>query len=157
MKGIVFTFALIGILIMGTNRHSDLADLRLVTVQYQSLQEALTSGYNLAPGPNQCLSNSSFGALGYRFINNSLLDGKVDYLQPEALVYVPAPNGTLRLGAVEYIVPTTAWNANAGWPQINGHQFHLNPSLGAYVLHMWVWETNPSGMFEDWNPKVSCA
>ena len=28
--------------------------------------------------------------------------------------------------------------------------------LGVYILHAWIWKNNPAGMFEDWNPKVSC-
>jgi hypothetical protein len=26
-----------------------------------------------------------------------------------------------------------------------------------YSLHAWIWKNNPSGMFKDWNPKVTCA
>jgi hypothetical protein len=25
-----------------------------------------------------------------------------------------------------------------------------------YELHAWVWKHNPSGMFNDWNPLVTC-
>ena len=25
-----------------------------------------------------------------------------------------------------------------------------------YELHLWLWKSNPSGLFEDWNPRVSC-
>jgi hypothetical protein len=32
----------------------------------------------------------------------------------------------------------------------------LNPALGWYILHAWVWKNNPAGMFEDWNPTVTC-
>ena len=35
-------------------------------------------------------------------------------------------------------------------------QFQLNPSLGVYILHIWVWTDNPSGIFEAWNPNVAC-
>jgi hypothetical protein len=158
MKGIMFVFGLIGILMMGTNRHSDLAQLRLATVEFQRLEAAQAAGYSLMPGLNQCFQNSGFGGLGYRFISTSLIDANVDLMQPEVMVYVRGPNGALQLAAVEYIVPVAAWNAtHTGWPQLMGHQFHLNPSLEAYVLNIWVWENNPSGMFEDWNPKVSCA
>lgn len=157
MKGIMFMFGLIGILMMGKNGQNDLAQLRLVTAQFQRLEAAQAAGYNLVPGSNQCLNSAGFGGLGYRYINTSLIDAEVDFLQPEGMVYVLGPNGALQLGAVEYIVPVAAWNAiHTGWPQLMGHQFHLNPSLDAYVLHIWVWENNPSGMFEDWNPKVSC-
>src|SRR5690606_17142716 len=34
---------------------------------------------------------------------------------------------------------------------------HLNEPLGVYVLHAWVFKDNPAGIFEDWNPDVSCA
>jgi hypothetical protein len=32
----------------------------------------------------------------------------------------------------------------------------LNPVLGWYILHAWIWQHNPAGMFEDWNPTVTC-
>ena len=32
----------------------------------------------------------------------------------------------------------------------------LNPALGRYILHAWIWKPNPAGMFENWNPDVSC-
>jgi hypothetical protein len=158
MKGILFMIGVFGIMMMGTNNQKDLSQLRLVTAQFQRLEAAQAAGYGLVSGPNQCLKNSGLGGLGYRYINTSLIDAKVDFLKPEVLVYVPASNGALQLGAVEYIVPVAAWNAtHTGWPQLMGHQFHLNSNLEVYVLHIWVWENNPSGMFEDWNPKVSCA
>jgi len=28
--------------------------------------------------------------------------------------------------------------------------------LGVYELHAWIWKNNPSGVFYEWNPKVSC-
>ena len=33
----------------------------------------------------------------------------------------------------------------------------LNPALGWYVAHAWVWMDNPSGVFADWNPDVDCS
>lgn len=158
MKGFFFMLGLIGILMMGANGQNELNQLRFVTARFQSLETAQVAGYGLGPGVNQCFSNSDLGGLGYRFINTGLIDANVDLLQPEVMVYIPGPNGMLQLGAVEYIVPVSAWNAmHTGWPQLMGHQFHLNPSLDAYVLHIWIWENNPSGMFEYWNPMVSCA
>ena len=155
MKGIIFMFGLIGILMMGKNSQSDQSQLLLVTARFQSTAAAQAAGYELGPG--LCVADLTFGGLGYRYVNASLVDAQVDFLQPEAMVYITGSNGTLQLGAVEYIVPVPAWNAsNTRWPQIMGHQFHLNPSLNAYVLHIWVWANNSAGMFEDWNPKVSC-
>jgi hypothetical protein len=25
-----------------------------------------------------------------------------------------------------------------------------------YELHAWIWKGNPRGVFDDWNPTVSC-
>ena len=158
MKGFFFMLGLMGILMMGANKQNELAQLRLEATRFQSLETAQAAGYGPVFGVDQCFSHSGLGGLGYRYINANLIDTKVDILQPEVLIYIPGPNGTLRLGAVEYVVPVSTWNAtNTGWPQIMGHQFHLNSSQNVYVLHIWVWENNPSGMFEYWNPMVSCA
>ncbi len=137
----------------------DLAELRRATAQYQRPDAAQSAGYDLVPGLDHCFNNPGIGAMGYHYINVSLLDTTVDFLQPEAMVYVPGPNGGLQLGAVEYIVPAAAWYAEGHdhLPMLLGHHFHLNPSLGVYILHIWTWKNNPAGMFEDWNPKVSCS
>ena len=158
MKGILFMLGVIGIMMMSNSNQKDLAQLRSVTAQFQSLEAARADGYSLLIGHNQCFQNSGFGGLGYRYIDITLLDEQVDIKQPEAMVYAPGPQGGLQLVAVEYIVPVDAWHAkHTGWPQLMGHQFHLNSSLDAYVLNIWAWESNPLGLFEDWNPKVSCA
>ena len=34
-----------------------------------------------------------------------------------------------------------------------GNRYGLDPF---YELHVWLWRPNPSGMFKDWNPSVSC-
>jgi hypothetical protein len=31
-----------------------------------------------------------------------------------------------------------------------------NHTFDVWALHVWVWKHNPSGMFADWNPQVSC-
>ena len=158
MKGILFMFGVIGIMMMNTNGQKDLAQLRFATAQFQSLEAARVTGYGPLIGHNQCFQNSGFGGLGYRYIDIALLDANVDIQEPEALVYAPGPQGGLQLVAVEYIVPVADWHAkHTGWPQLMGHQFHLNSSLNAYVLNVWAWEGNPSGMFEDWNSNVSCS
>ena len=54
-------------------------------------------------------------------------------------------------------MPAADWDAagNTHPPSVLGHHFHLNQELGVYVLHAWIWQNNPAGMFEDWNPRVS--
>ena len=34
-----------------------------------------------------------------------------------------------------------------------GNRYDLPPF---YELHAWIWRPNPSGIFKDWNPKVTC-
>jgi hypothetical protein len=137
---------------------ADVAKLRAVTAQFHRTESAQAAGYDLVTGLDNCFENPGVGGMGYHYINTGILDLTVDELQPEAMVYIPSPNEGLQLGAVEYIVPAEAWDAagNTEPPTALGQSFHLNSTLGMYVLHAWIWKNNPSGMFEDWNPNVSC-
>jgi hypothetical protein len=53
-------------------------------------------------------------------------------------------------------VPFGAW-AGSEPPELFGQHFHRNEAFGIWALHVWVWRNNPSGLFADWNPRVSCA
>jgi hypothetical protein len=92
--------------------------------------------------------------MGYHYVNTNLLDDKVDVANPEALLYEPGPNGQLNLVAVEYVIPKAAWT-QADPPTLFGKSFKLN-AFNLWALHVWVWENNPSGLYADWNPRVSC-
>jgi hypothetical protein len=79
------------------------------------------------------------------------------------LVYEPGRDGSMRLVALEYVVFKDAWDATHNHPpKLFGQRFHETPvgnryDLPAfYALHAWVWQDNPDGMFEDWNPLVEC-
>ena len=79
-------------------------------------------------------------------------------------MYEVEPNGQLRLGAVEYVVFQSTWDAaHSAPPTLFGQKFMLNPAdnrfgLPAfYSLHAWIWKHNPKGTFEMWNPQVKCA
>jgi hypothetical protein len=136
---------------------ADLAGVRAATAAFHRPEAAQAAGWDLVPGLDHCFNNPGGGAMGYHYINVGILDLTLDPLQPEAMVYAPGPQGQLQLGAVEYIVPAAAWDAeNAALPEVLGQQLHLNEALGVYVLHAWIWQHNPSGMHADWNPRVSC-
>jgi hypothetical protein len=135
---------------------SDLGAVRAATAQFHRAEVALAAGY-LQPGLDECVELPGVGGMGYHFVNPGLLfDADLDPLYPEALVYAPGPQGQMRLVAVEYIVPAPFWDANQGLPSVLGQDLLYNPHLDAYALHVWVWKHNPAGMFEDWNPTVSC-
>jgi hypothetical protein len=135
---------------------ADLAAVRAATAQFHRSEVAEAAGYvNVNVG--ECVAHPVLGGMGYHFVNFDLVDFELDPLKPEAMVYAPSPSGNMKLAAVEYLVPAAPWDANFDYPpSVLGHDLHLNPALGLYALHVWVWQNNPAGMFEDWNPTVSC-
>ncbi|MCI0394872.1 MAG: hypothetical protein L0332_36420 [Chloroflexi bacterium] len=153
---IALLIAVVGI--VSATGQSELAQVRAATAQFHQTEAAEAAGYGLVDGLDHCFDNPGVGGMGYHYINTNILDLTVDTQQPEAMVYAPGPNGQLQLAAVEYIVPAADWDAagNSNPPAALGESFHLNEALGVYVLHAWIWRPNSAGMFEDWNPDVSC-
>jgi hypothetical protein len=143
---------------VSANDGSDLAQVRAATALFHRTEVAQAEGWDLIPGLDHCFDNQPTGAMGFHYINGGKIDATVEVLQPEAMVYAPGPNGQLMLGAVEYIVDAPSWDAaNPGvLPNVLGQDYHAHPVLPIYVLHAWIWKNNPSGMFQDWNPNVTC-
>jgi hypothetical protein len=127
--------------------------VKRLTQPYQNLSAAVSAGYSASLTP--CMEKPPLGGMGYHYGNPALIDGVVQPLKPEILVYEPLPNGTLQLVAVEYVVPFSAWT-KPNPPAIAGVRFHENELFQLWVLHAWVWKRNPSGILSDWNPTVSC-
>jgi hypothetical protein len=143
---------------------ADLSKVRAATAKFQRVEVAEQAGHQLGwkdPFPiTGCIAHPTAGAMGYHwFDHDAIEDIALDPLRPEGLVYEPLPNGKLHLVAVEWIVPAAAWHAagNDDPPTVLGQELGiLNPLLGWYILHAWVWKPNPAGMFENWNPDVVC-
>jgi hypothetical protein len=141
----------------------DLAEVRRMTAHFHRVEAAVEAGYRLGYNGlvTGCVAHPTNGAMGYHYFNARLFDDpSIDPLQPEGLVYAPGPDGQLQLAAVEWVVPKTRWEAagNTAPPSVMGMDMHvLNPVLGWYIHHAWVWNHNPAGMFQDWNPTVSCS
>jgi hypothetical protein len=155
--GLIAFLAAATVFIVHAVSKDDIARVRDATARFHRTPSARAGGYELILGLDYCFQNYGVGGMGYHFININLLDPTVDLLHPEALVYAPDANGSIQLGAVEYMVPVVAWDAeHIEPPQVLGQSFHLNERLGMYVLHAWIWKNNPSGIFEDWNPDVYC-
>jgi|SRR5687768_5139490 len=134
---------------------SELEALKTATAKYQSVDAAMAAGYKPFM---DCFDNPGVGGMGYHYVNGDLMDLKVEALAPEAMVYVRDAAGKMQLVGVEYIVPAKEWDAaHNEMPSLYGRMFHLNEKLGVHVLHAWVWEDNPSGVFEDWNPRISAC
>lgn len=132
--------------------NQQLAELRAATARFHRLDVAVAAGYGqITP----CVAHPTLGAQGFHYGKGALIDGTASLLEPELLTYEPRPNG-LRLVGVEYIIPFAFLPSDATPPTLLGQTFHANTDLGLWALHVWVWQQNPSGMFADWNPKVSC-
>jgi hypothetical protein len=130
-----------------------LAALRRVTAPFHRFSAAVDAGWSHQLTP--CFSSSE-GGMGFHYANTSLIDAAVDAAQPEALLYEPQRDGSLRFVGVEYIVPRTAWSG-AEPPVLYGQTFPYIEAFDVYGLHVWVGRHNPDGVFAAWNPRVSCA
>jgi hypothetical protein len=129
---------------------ADAARIKAATAKYHSIDAAEADDYTLL---DVCFDDAS-GGMGYHYVKG--IDGTLDPLAPEALVYEVKGNST-RLVAVEYIVPD-AVSPTQPTTQILGQSLHHHPVLPLWVLHAWIWEPNPDGMFADFNPNVAqCA
>ena len=93
-----------------------------------------------------------------------------DFRKPSILIYEPQSDGSLKLVAVENLVFRWAW-AQAGHrepPSFHGVKYEMmadNPRTKVdeahmfephYDRHVWLYRDNPSGVFAQFNPSVSC-
>jgi hypothetical protein len=130
-----------------------LADnVRTANDRFKDVSVATSEGY--APIP--CASGIEGGAMGVHYVNGGYLkDDAIDIARPEAVMYEPMADGSMKLIAVEYIT-------SKGPAELQGHLFSFNGApnrygLGPfYELHVWAWKNNPKGAFADNNPDVSC-
>jgi hypothetical protein len=154
--------AIAGSAVAVASGQGSIASVRAATEKFHSVEAAVAAGY----GPFYLCTdeNSGLGAMGQHYVNGALVgDPAVDPLTPEAVIYEPKPDGTYRLVGVEYVTFQAAWDeTHSAPPSLFGRTFKL---VGAgnryglpafYQLHLWLWRPNPSGLFNDWNPKVSC-
>jgi len=157
---------------------AELEQLREATDKYHSVSKALKDGY---VAPERCVSIPS-GGMGYHYVNRADVNRALvdpsdpeaytagvggDPLKPEAMLY-EAKNGKLTLVGVEWIVRDEDQVITPGeaQPQLVfggiDEPFHgpMAPHESwmpiHFDLHAWIWKHNPSGLFADWNPTVSC-
>ena len=144
-----------------------LADAAAATARFHSVQQAKSAGYGeLRDAANIACIDNPAGGMGIHYVNGGLVgDPNEDPNKPELVVYEPMPNGQLQLVALEYVVLKASWEGagHTDPPSLFGQSFTLIPAGNRYglpdfyELHVWLWKTNPNGLFEDWNPNVTCA
>jgi len=158
-----------------------IAALRQFTAGFHDLDSATSAGYGLLKAPpatavDGCISDPAAGGMGYHYTRgDNLGDNSIDLLDPEFLVYAPKNGPRIdgvartRLAAVEYFLPFTPT-----WPGPSDPTFKRAPTLhdfsstsdlpdlaftptarfGGWMFHIWLWENNPAGMFENFNASV---
>ncbi len=132
----------------------DLAEVRSLSASLRSVEAAAAAGYDVLV--TACRDNPPLGGMGYHYANIGRIEGAApNALEPEILVFAPERNGKLGLAAVEYLVPYPLWGEETP-PTLFGETFRANDNDGVWQLHVWLWRHNPAGLFEDWNPDVSC-
>ncbi len=94
-----------------------------------------------------------------------------DFLTPAILIYEPQANGSFELVAVENLAFADAWKAagKSEPPSFHGVAYNYmtdDPTTTAddahqfaphFDRHVWIYRENPSGVFAQFNPRVSCA
>jgi len=132
----------------------DSARLRAATAAFKSLDAAVAAGY---PGESPgCLAHPTLGGMGYHHTNEKLLDDTIQVERPEILVYGRGKNGEYVLNGVEYMVPYSAHPRELPAPTVMGVKLKAFDRGKFWYRHVWIWLENPKGLFEDWNPRVTC-
>jgi hypothetical protein len=120
-------------------RQDQFAALRQATARYHDLGVTERSGRT---DLQLCVDH-----MGQHYADQrAFSDGILDPLDPEAMVYADDGRGHLRLVAVEWVSTTPG--------TVMGKALHLNPALGVFVLHAWIWSPNPDGILADMNPRI---
>lgn len=134
---------------------SGLAEVRAATAKYHNVETAIAAGY--AP-TDVCVPG-----MGYHYINHEQFGG-MDPTKPDALIYAANKKGQLRLVAVEWFQDDEDGDltTDADRPSMFGRGFdgpmpgHEPGMKVHYDLHAWVWQGNPNGVLEPFNPKIEC-
>ncbi|MBN1246734.1 MAG: hypothetical protein JXC32_03710 [Anaerolineae bacterium] len=143
---------------------SDIAGIRRATAKYHRLEVAEADGFvplTFPDPPTACISHEDEGAMGVHYIRVDRFDGDIVLTEPEVLLYDIGPDGKAKLLGVEYVVPEPAFD-EANPQTVLGQELIRKTSVGPhpadpyYERHVWIWHRNPSGMFADWNPRVTC-
>lgn len=137
-----------------TELQRQLTELYGVTTQFLAFDRAEAAGFSrLTP----CDTDPQLGGQGYHYARTDRIDGSVSLLEPEILMYEPRPDGSMRLVGVEYIIPYAVRPRTAEPPMLLGQRFHQIDRYEVWALHVWLYQFNPSGLFANWNPLVTCA
>ncbi len=102
------------------------------------------------------------GGMGVHFLNLGAIGPTLDPAKPQVLIYEP-DGDKLRLVAAEWFMPADM--VTGAPPSIFGHALQgpmeghkplMPEGFHHYDLHVWLWKSNPAGVFSPTNPAVKC-
>ena len=129
---------------LSSTLQSELQQARAASAKYQQIKNAIKDGYV----DIEVVTEN----MGFHYMRTSIVDAIFDITKPEILVYNRDHDGNIRLVAVEYAIPLNLprpegfSGSTDNWDDASGFPF--------WLLHAWVWEYNPAGVFNPTNPNV---
>ena len=144
-----------------------LQGLRARSAPWHSEKHAAEAGYTTPVGctdeRTEGLSSSDARGMGYHTLNPSLIDGEARLLDPELLVYGrDRTDGKLKFAGFDYFIPGAFYPGptSPGYPgtppllQGLGTPLMWNDAHDGWIAHIWLWQKNPDGLFENFNPDI---
>jgi hypothetical protein len=137
-----------------------LAELRRDLAPYKDVEKAYADGFV----PVSECTESPLGGMGVHFLNPARAMAPVDPKNPAILLYSPTDDGGYRLIGAEWFAADADQNVSTDGdrPSLWGRPFD-GPMAGHdpgmpvhYDLHVWLYDSNPAGVFAAWNPSVGC-
>lgn len=129
-------------------------EVREITAEFADLNAAIEAGWDT--DISGCVEHPTEGGMGHHYARMEFMDGRVNHMEPQVLLYVLNEDREMEFTGVEYIVPFSILSSDEEPPVLFAQEFHANQQLGFWALHVWTERENDEGMFSDWNPAVNC-
>ncbi len=136
----------------------ELERVRSALIKYEDPIKAVYDGYFSTVG---CVRYPT-GGMGVHFLNPQLVGPVPDPMRPQILLYEPVGD-KFRLVGAEWFIPLATgvkerpklFGRSFDGP-MNGHEPLMPATLRHYDLHVWLFKSNPAGLFNMVNPNVKC-
>ena len=147
----------------------ELQEVRAGLEKYQDVIVAVHDGYlstigciEYPKGMVEGAMSYPAGGMGVHLINLNFISPELDPTKPQVLIYEPHGD-ELRLVAAEWFMPLpvagetrpSIFGQDLGGP-MEGHEPLMPPGMHHYDLHVWLWKSNPAGVFSPTNPAIKC-
>ncbi len=137
-----------------------LAALKKSLAPFKDVRVAEAAGFIAVSG----CEVSDEGGMGVHYLHPARAAEAPDATKPSILLYEPTDDGTMRLLGAEWFQADADQDVHTDpdRPTLFGQPFDgpmpgHNPMMPVhYDLHVWLFDSNPAGVFAPWNPSVDC-